>query len=124
MQGRLHVVVEEFGIAENKSGAEVVVGVPGGERTDRNEQNERGLPTGNGTVSSRAADRFCGVRGFSRCACDIAWFVEVLVPSLTGLALFLLLPALPCRASMFRRFAAGENGRAAVSSRDEVQELP
>src|SRR5207244_9446129 len=98
MQGRLHVIVEEFRIAENKSRAEVVVGVQGGERNDRNEQNERGLPTQKGTSSSRAADRFCSVCGFSRCACDIVCFVGVLVPSLTGLALFLPLPALPCRA--------------------------
>src|SRR5439155_11250226 len=110
MQGRLHVIVEEFRIAENKSRSEVVVGVPGGERNDRNEQNQRGLPTGKGTSSSRAPDRFSSVCGFSRCACDMVCFAGVLVPSLAGLALVcLLLPALPCRAFMFRRFAAGEN---------------
>src|SRR6266567_8258628 len=120
MQGRLHVVVEEFRVAENKSRTEVVIGVPGGERNDRNEQNERGLPAGKGMSSTRVPDRFCGVRGFSRCACDIVCFVGVLVPSLAGLALVLPLPALPCRAFIFHRFAAGENGRAAVSSREEV----
>src|SRR5436190_10962989 len=124
MHGRLHVVVEEFRVAENKSRAKVVVRVPGGERNDRNERNERGLPAGKGTSSICAADRFFGVCGFSRCACDIVCFVGVLVPSLTGLALFLPLPTLPCRAFIFRRLAADENGRAAVSSRDEVQQLP
>ncbi len=41
MNRGLDVVAKEFRIAENKTGAPVVVGVPGGERQQRNQKQER-----------------------------------------------------------------------------------